>query len=153
MGFVNDKPYEVFTGKMEDSFNLPTFVNKGWVIKNKTDRGSQYDFQFIDKDGYRTTIEGLSRSFDKEYWNYAKLISGVLRHNMPINDVVDLINGLNLYDDNINTWKNGVARALKKYVADGVEASDKVCPSCNDPHGLLYEEGCLTCKSCGYSKC
>ncbi len=153
VGFVNDKPYEVFTGKMEDSFNLPTFVNKGWVIKNKTDRGSQYDFQFIDKDGYRTTIEGLSRSFDKEYWNYAKLISGVLRHNMPINDVVDLINGLNLYDDNINTWKNGVARALKKYVADGVEASDKVCPSCNDPHGLLYEEGCLTCKSCGYSKC
>lgn len=153
VGFVNNKPYEIFTGKMEDSFNLPTFVNKGWVIKNKTDRGSRYDFQFIDKDGYRTTIEGLSRSFDKEYWNYAKLISGVLRHNMPINDVVDLINGLNLYDDNINTWKNGVARALKKYVADGVEASDKVCPSCNDPHGLIYEEGCLTCKSCGYSKC
>lgn len=153
VGFVNDKPYEIFTGKMEDSFNLPTFVNKGWVIRNKSDRGSRYDFQFIDKDGYRTTIEGLSRSFDKEYWNYAKLISGVLRHNMPINDVVDLINGLNLYDDNINTWKNGVARALKKYVADGVEASDKICPSCDDPHGLIYEEGCLTCKSCGYSKC
>lgn len=153
VGFVNDKPYEIFTGKMEDSFNLPSFVNKGWVIKNKTDRGSRYDFQFIDKDGYRTTIEGLSRSFDKEYWNYAKLISGVLRHNMPINDVVDLINGLNLYDDNINTWKNGVARALKKYVADGVAASDKICPSCNDQHGLVYEEGCLTCKSCGYSKC
>lgn len=153
VGFVNDKPYEVFTGKMEDSFNLPTFVNKGWVIKSKTDRGSRYDFQYIDKDGYRTTIEGLSRSFDKEYWNYAKLISGVLRHNMPINDVVDLINGLNLYDENINTWKNGVARALKKYVADGAEAADKVCPSCDDPNGLIYEEGCLTCKSCGYSKC
>lgn len=153
VGFVNDKPYEIFTGKMEDSFNLPSFVNKGWVIKSKTDRGSRYDFQYIDKDGYRTTIEGLSRSFDKEYWNYAKLISGVLRHNMPINDVVDLINGLNLYDDNINTWKNGVARALKKYVADGTEAGDKVCPSCDDPHGLIYEEGCLTCKSCGYSKC
>ncbi len=153
VGFVNDKPYEIFTGKMEDSFNLPTFVNKGWVIKSKTDRGSRYDFQYIDKDGYRTTIEGLSRSFDKEYWNYAKLISGVLRYNMPINDVVDLINGLNLYDDNINTWKNGVARALKKYVADGVEASDKVCPSCDDPNGLVYEEGCLKCKSCGYSKC
>lgn len=153
VGFVNDKPYEIFTGKMEDSFNLPTFVNKGWVIKNKSDRGSRYDFQYIDKDGYRTTIEGLSRSFDKEYWNYAKLISGVLRHNMPLNDVVDLINGLNLYDDNINTWKNGVARALKKYVADGMEAADKQCPSCDDPHGLIYEEGCLTCKSCGYSKC
>lgn len=153
VGFVNDKPYEVFTGKMEDSFNLPSFVNKGWVIKSKTDRGSRYDFQFIDKDGYRTTIEGLSRSFDKEYWNYAKLISGVLRHNMPINDVVDLINGLNLYDDNINTWKNGVARALKRYVADGVEAADKVCPSCDDPNGVVYEEGCLKCKSCGYSKC
>ncbi len=153
VGFVNGKPYEVFTGKMEDSFNLPTFVNKGWVIKNKSDRGSRYDFQYIDKDGYRTTIEGLSRSFDKEYWNYAKLISGVLRHNMPINDVVDLINGLNLYDENINTWKNGVARALKKYVADGVEAADKVCPSCDDPNGLVYEEGCLACKSCGYSKC
>src|SRR5690606_25885229 len=148
VGFVNDKPYEVFTGKMEDSFNLPTFVNKGWVIKSKSDRGSRYDFQYIDKDGYRTTIEGLSRSFDKEYWNYAKLISGVLRHNMPINDVVDLINGLNLYDENINTWKNGVARALKKYVADGVEAADKVCPSCDDPNGLVYEEGCLACKSC-----
>jgi len=153
VGFVNDKPYEIFTGKMEDSFNLPTFVNKGWVIKSKTDRGSRYDFQYIDKDGYRTTIEGLSRSFDKEYWNYAKLISGVLRHNMPINDVVDLINGLNLYDDNINTWKNGVARALKKYVADGSEAADRQCPSCEDPNGLIYEEGCLTCKSCGYSKC
>lgn len=153
VGFVNGKPYEVFTGKMEDSFNLPTFVNKGWVIKNKSDRGSRYDFQFIDKDGYRTTIEGLSRSFDKEYWNYAKLISGVLRHNMPINDVVDLINGLNLYDDNINTWKNGVARALKKYVDDGAQASDRQCPSCDDPVGLIYEEGCLTCKSCGYSKC
>lgn len=153
VGFVNDKPYEVFTGKMEDSFNLPSFVNKGWVIKNKSDRGSRYDFQFIDKDGYRTTIEGLSRSFDKEYWNYAKLISGVLRHNMPISDVVDLINGLNLYDDNINTWKNGVARALKRYVADGVAASDKACPSCHDQNGLVYEEGCLTCKSCGYSKC
>src|SRR5690625_660717 len=153
VGFVNGKPYEIFTGKMEDSFNLPSFVNKGWVIKSKTDRGSRYDFQYIDRDGYRITIEGLSRSFDKEYWNYAKLISGVLRHNMPINDVVDLINGLNLYDDNINTWKNGVARALKRYVADGVQASDKACPSCDDPNGLIYEEGCLTCKSCGYSKC
>ncbi|WP_236975904.1 adenosylcobalamin-dependent ribonucleoside-diphosphate reductase [Membranihabitans maritimus] len=154
VGLVDGMPYEIFTGKMEDSFNLPSFVNKGWVIKNKTDKGnSRYDFQFIDKDGYRITIEGLSRSFDKEYWNYAKLISGVLRHNMPIEDVVDLIIGLNLYDENINTWKNGVARALKKYILDGVEVSDKKCPNCEDPKGLVYEEGCLTCKSCGYSKC
>lgn len=154
VGLVDGKPYEIFTGKMEDSFNLPSFVNKGWVIKNKSDKGaSRYDFQYIDKDGYRITIEGLSRSFDKEYWNYAKLISGVLRHNMPIADVADLIIGLNLYDENINTWKNGVARALKKYIADGVVAQDKKCPNCEDPKGLVYEEGCLTCKSCGHSKC
>ncbi|GAA5219588.1 adenosylcobalamin-dependent ribonucleoside-diphosphate reductase [Membranihabitans marinus] len=154
VGLVDGRPYEIFTGKMEDSFNLPSFVNKGWVIKNKSDKGSsRYDFQFIDKDGYRITIEGLSRSFDKEYWNYAKLISGVLRHNMPIADVADLIIGLNLYDENINTWKNGVARALKKYIADGMVAVDKKCPNCEDPKGLVYEEGCLACKSCGYSKC
>src|SRR3546814_15988505 len=94
---------------MEDSFNLPAYVEKGWVIKEKDESGeSRYDFQFHDKDGYRTTIEGLSRSFNKEFWNYAKLISGVLRHGMPINYVVDLVNNLSLYDEHINTWKNGV---------------------------------------------
>lgn len=154
VGKIDDKPYEVFTGRMEDSFNLPAFVNEGWVIKNKTEEGeSRYDFQFIDKEGYRTTIEGLSRSFDKEYWNYAKLISGILQYGMPINYIVDLVNDLNLYDENINTWKNGVARALKKYIPNGTIATDKKCTNCGDPNGLIYEEGCLICKSCGYSKC
>jgi ribonucleoside-diphosphate reductase alpha chain len=154
VGVLDGKPYEVFSGKMEEAFNLPAYVNKGWVIKNKTDDGeSRYDFQYIDKDGYRITIEGLSRSFDKEYWNYAKLISGVLRHGMPITDVVELVSGLNLYDDNINTWKNGIARALKRYIPDGAVASDKVCPSCEDKEGLIFEEGCLKCKNCGHTKC
>ncbi len=155
IGLIDDKPYEIFTGKMEDAFNLPAYVTKGWVVKNKeeeNDENSRYDFQYIDKEGYRITIEGLSRSFDKEYWNYAKLISGILRHGMPINNVVDVINGLNLYDENINTWKNGVARALKKYIPDGTTV-DKTCPNCGDPDGLVYEEGCLICKSCGDSKC
>lgn len=154
VGKIDGKPYEIFTGKLEDSFNLPPFVEEGWVIKEKTETGeNRYDFQFIDKEGYRTTIEGLSRSFNKEYWNYAKLISGVLRHGMPINYIVDLVSDLNLYDDNINTWKNGVARALKRYIPDGTIAADKKCPSCGDPNGLIYEEGCLNCKSCGHSKC
>ncbi|MDR2123085.1 MAG: adenosylcobalamin-dependent ribonucleoside-diphosphate reductase [Flavobacteriaceae bacterium] len=155
IGLIDEKPYEIFTGRMEDAFNLPTYVNKGWVVKNKdeeNDEKSRYDFQYIDKEGYRITIEGLSRSFNKEYWNYAKLISGILRHGMPINNVVDVINGLNLYDENINTWKNGVARALKKYIPDGTQIN-KGCPNCGDPEGLVYEEGCLHCKSCGYSKC
>ena len=154
VGKIDGIPYEIFTGKMEDVFNLPDWVEKGWVIKNKDEKGkSRYDFQFIDKQGYRITIEGLSRSFDKEYWNYAKLISGVLRHGMPMHEVVKLIEGLNLYDDFINTWKNGVARALKRYIPDGTTPQDKKCPNCSDPDGLVYEEGCLVCKSCGYSKC
>lgn len=154
VGKIDGRPYEIFTGRLEDSFNLPPFVEEGWVIKNKTEDGeNRYDFQFIDKEGYRTTIEGLSRSFNKEFWNYAKLISGILRHGMPINYIVDLVSDLNLYDDNINTWKNGVARALKRYIPDGTIAADKKCPSCGDPNGLIYEEGCLNCKSCGHSKC
>ncbi len=154
VGLIDGVPYEIFTGKMEDVFNLPNWVKKGWVIKNKDENGkSRYDFQFIDKQGYRITIEGLSRSFDKEYWNYAKLISGVLRHGMPMHEVVKLIEGLNLYDDFINTWKNGVARALKRYIKDGATPQDKKCPQCGNPEGLVYEEGCLVCKSCGYSKC
>ncbi len=154
VGLIDDKPYEIFTGKMEDAFNLPSYVHKGWVIKNKIDeQKTTYDFQYIDKDGYPITIGGLSRSFDKEFWNYAKLISGILRYQMPINEIVDLISGLNLYDENINTWKNGVARALKKYIPDGTTVTDKACPSCGDKQGMVYEEGCLNCKSCGHSKC
>ncbi len=154
VGLINNQPYEIFTGKLEDAFLLPTWLEQGWVIKNKDEDGkTRYDFQFEDKQGYKVTLEGLSRTFDKEYWNYAKLISGVLRHGMPIQYVVDLINNLNMYDENINTWKNGIARTLKQFVQDGTEAVDKKCPECGDPEGLIYEEGCLKCKSCGHSKC
>ena len=154
VGLIDNSPYEIFTGKMEDSFNLPNWLDKGWVIKHRDEYGNaRYDFQYVDKEGYKTTIEGLSRSFDKEFWNYAKLISGILRHGMPMPYVVDLIQNLNLYDDHINTWKNGVARALKRYVPEGAAAADKKCPECGDPEGLIYSEGCLKCVSCGHSKC
>ena len=154
VGLINNRPYEVFTGKLEDAFLLPTWLEEGWVIKNKDEKGaSRYDFQFEDRQGYKVTMEGLSRTFDKEYWNYAKLISGVLRHGMPIPYVVDLINNLNMYDENINTWKNGIARTLKQFVEDGTQAVDKKCPECGDPDGLIYEEGCLKCKNCGHTKC
>ena len=154
IGLLDGKPYEIFTGKMKDAFNLPEYVKGGWVIKQRDEEGiSRYDFQYEDQDGYRVTIEGLSRSFNKEFWNYAKLISGVLRHGMPLHYVVDLVNNLNLFDENINTWKNGVARTLKRFIPDGTEAVDKKCPDCGDPDGLIYMEGCLTCKSCGHSKC
>ncbi|MCF8277045.1 MAG: adenosylcobalamin-dependent ribonucleoside-diphosphate reductase [Flavobacteriales bacterium] len=153
VGLLDGKPYEIFTGKTEEAFHLPAWAEKGWIIKDRDENGNaRYDFQYVDKDGYRVTIEGLSRSFDKEFWNYAKLISGVLRHGMPLPYVVNLVSRLNLFDENINTWKNGVERTLKRYIPDGTKA-DHQCPSCNDPDGLIYEEGCLKCKSCGHSKC
>ena len=153
VGLLNGRPYEIFTGKTEDVFNMPAAVEYGWIIKNKREDGSsQYDFQYEDKEGYKVTMGGLSRSFDKEFWNYAKLISGVLRHGMPLHYVVDLIGKMNLYDDNINTWKSGVVRALKTFIADGTKVSDHTCGECGD-EGLVYEEGCLKCVSCGYSKC
>ena len=105
------------------------------------------------KAGYKVTIEGLSRSFDQEYWNYAKLIAGVLRLGMPIHHVVNLIEGLNVEDHHINTWKNGVQRALKRHIPDGTKVGKQTCPNCNDAEHLVYKEGCLTCESCGYSKC
>ncbi len=154
VGLINKRPYEVFTGKVEDVFILPSWVEKGWILKIKDDNSkSRYDFQFLDKQGYKITLEGLSRTFDQEYWNYAKLISGVLRHGMPIQYVVDLISNLNMYDENINTWKNGIARTLKQFVTDGTQAADKKCGECGDPEGLIYEEGCLKCKNCGHTKC
>jgi ribonucleoside-diphosphate reductase alpha chain len=153
VGLLNGRPYEIFTGKTEDVFNMPSAVEYGWVIKNRREDGSsQYDFQYEDKEGYKVTMGGLSRSFDKEFWNYAKLISGVLRHGMPLHYVVDLIGKMNLYDANINTWKSGVVRALKTFIADGTKVSDHTCRECGD-EGLVYEEGCLKCVSCGYSKC
>ncbi len=154
IGILNNKPYEIFTGKAEDAFSIPKWVESGWIIKGETANGkSRYDFQYLDKEGYRVTIEGLSRSFNKEYWNYAKLISGVLRHNMPLPHVVHLIGNLNLYNDSINTWKAGVERALKKFIPDGTQAVDHKCTECGDPDGLIFEEGCLKCKSCGNTKC
>ncbi len=151
VGKINNKPYEIFLGKQDD-FYLPPFVETAWIIKNKDENGkSRYDLQFPDKQGYKVTIEGLSRSFNPEFWNYAKLISGILRHGMPISNVVTLIQNLNVDEDNINTWKNGIARALKRYIPDGTKVDKEICPTCDSP--LVYEDGCKHCKNCGYSKC
>ncbi len=154
VGLLDGQPYEVFTGRAEDIFMLPPSVTHGWVIKEKDDEGNnRYDFQFADKEGYKVTMEGLSRSFDKEYWNYAKLISGALRHGMPLQYVINMVSGLNVEQEHINTWKTGVVRALKKFVPDGTQAYKESCPACGDNDGLIYKEGCLICKSCGHSKC
>lgn len=155
IGQMDGRPYEIFTGRAIDTFRLPNYVKTGWVIKARDEerKENRYDFQFNDRDGYKITIQGLSRSFNKEYWNYAKLISGVLRHGMPLNHVVNLVSGLNTDIDHINTWKNGVVRALKKFIPDGTRVVKETCPSCNDPEGLIYKEGCLMCKSCGHSEC
>jgi len=155
VGLIDGKPYEIFTGLSddEDGILLPKSVQTGKIIKNLEEDGtSRYDFQFTNKRGYKTTIEGLSHKFDKEYWNYAKLISGVLRHQMPIEGIIDLVAGLQLDSESINTWKNGVERALKKYIPDGTVAKKGKCENCNSDE-LIYQEGCLICKSCGSSKC
>ena len=150
VGIYQGHPYEIFTGKAE-SFLLPNWVEKGWVIRVKEDNKARYDFQFLDKDGYKVTIEGLSRLFNKEFWNYAKLISGILRHGMPLPNVVDLVSKLNFDIDSITTWKNGVARALKRYITDGTETGE-VCPECGGK--IIYTGGCKECSNkCGWSKC
>ena len=155
VGVLNDKPYEIFTGKAAGFF-LPKYVEKGHVVKNKAKNKrkiTQYDFHFEDNDGYKIIMEGLSRQFNKEYWNYAKLISGILRHGMPLHFVVDLVDNLVLDSQSINTWKNGVVRTLKKYISDGTIAKEAVCPECAREGTLIYKEGCLACTNCGYSKC
>ena len=155
IGLIDGKPYEIFTGFAddEDGILIPRWVNEGFIIKNRNEDGSsRYDFQYENKRGYKTTIEGLSHKFNPEFWNYAKLISSTLRHGMPIEKAVELINSLQLDSESINTWKNGVARALKRYVADGTEAKKQKCENCNST-SLIYQEGCLTCKDCGSSKC
>ncbi len=153
VGILNGRPYEIFTGLAED-FWIPAWVQKGWIVKTRPDgMNSRYDFQFEDRQGYKITIEALSRSFNKEYWNYAKLISGILRHGMPLPFVVNIISKLHFEIDSINTWKNGIERALKKFIPDGTKAAEHACPKCSDQNGLIYQEGCLVCKSCGYSKC
>lgn len=153
VGLLDNRPYEIFTGHADD-FWIPTWVQKGWIVKNRPDgTKSRYDFQFEDRQGYKITIEGLSRSFDKEFWNYAKLISGILRHGMPLPFVVNLISKLHFETDSINTWKNGVERALKKFIPDGTKAAEHDCPQCHEKGALIYEEGCVRCRSCDYSKC
>ncbi|MGE3653137.1 MAG: adenosylcobalamin-dependent ribonucleoside-diphosphate reductase [Flavobacteriales bacterium] len=153
IGLLDGRPYEIFTGAAKESFSILSHVQKGWVIKEKAEDGkSRYDFQYEDSHGYKTTIEGLSRTFNQEYWNYAKLISGVLRHGMPLSFVVDMVDNLHLSDETLNTWKKGVVRSLKKFIPDGTKPAENVCPSCKEP-SLVYEEGCLNCKSCGHSKC
>lgn len=152
VGKLDDRPYEFFTGKLEGLPAIPNYVEKGSIVKARGEDGmSRYDFQYEDKDGYKVTIEGLSRSFDKEYWNYAKMISGVLRHGMPLPYVIDLIASLNLEDDSLTTWKNGVTRVIKRFVENGTKSSNK-CPKCEED-SLIFQEGCLICANCGYSAC
>ena len=155
VGLLDGRPYEIFTGLQDDDDGiiLPKSVTTGRIIKNYDENGyKHYDFQFENKRGYKMTIEGLSEKFNKEYWNYAKLISGVLRWRMPIEQVIKLVDSLQLDSESINTWKNGVARALKKYVQDGTEARGVKCPNCGH-ETLVYQEGCLICKTCGSSRC
>jgi len=155
VGLKEDRPYEIFTGLADDEEGilLPKTVTEGKIIKTVDENGTKrYDFQFVNKRGYKTTIEGLNHKFDKEFWNYAKLISGVLRYGMPIDQVIKLVSGLQLDNESINTWKVGVERALKKYVPDGTEINGKSCPECGQKT-LIYQEGCLTCNNCGYSRC
>lgn len=155
IGKIDDRPYEIFTGLADDDDGilLPRWVTEGFIIKNRdADGSSRYDFQFTNQRGYKTTIEGLSHKFDPVFWNYAKLISGVLRNGMPTVKVVDLINSLQLDSESINTWKNGVVRALKRFVPDETEVKGQKCQNCNSTN-LMYQEGCLTCKDCGSSKC
>jgi ribonucleoside-diphosphate reductase alpha chain len=155
VGLVDNKPYEIFTGLADDEDGIfcPKSVTKGKIVKNIDANGvKRYDFEFINKRGYRTVIPGLSDKFNPEYWNYAKLISGVLRYGMPIDQVIKLVNGLELDSQSINTWKMGVERALKKYLPNGTSASGQRCPNCGN-ETLIYQEGCLICTSCGTSKC
>ena len=153
IGLHEGHPYEIFTGKIEDdAMYIPPKITKGNILKVREEDGTKrYDFQYTDRYGYTNTIGGISRLFNESFWNYAKLISGVLRYNMPIDKVVSLIDGLHLDDENINTWKNGVKRALKQYIEDGTRSKGK-CPQCGQEQ-MAYQNGCLTCMSCGYSKC
>ncbi len=155
VGLLDGYPYEIFTGVLDDDegIALPKTVVKGHIIKNIDEAGNRrYDFQFENRRGYKTTIEGLSEKFNPEYWNYAKLISGVLRYRMPLTHVIKLVGQLQLESESINTWKNGVERALKKYVQDGTKATGQRCPNCGE-EALVYQEGCLICTNCGHSRC
>ena len=153
VGILKGRPYEIFSGKAEDFF-VANYVEEASIVKSKTEKGkTRYDLEYEDKDGYMQVYRGLSRTFDKEYWNYAKLISGILRHGMPLPFVVDVVSSLSFETETINTWKTGIVRALKKFIPDGAKAAKaQKCPECGS-EGLVYKEGCLCCNDCGYSKC
>ena len=151
VGMLDGRPYEIFTGRRDGFNGIPNDVKSGFIMKVRNDDSSRYDFQYEDRGGYNVTVEGLSRSFDKEYWNYAKMISGVMRHGMPLINVVDLVGSLNLRDDTLNTWKNGVTRVVKKFIPDGTKSKNS-CPECHQ-ETVFFSEGCLTCTNCGHSKC
>jgi ribonucleoside-diphosphate reductase alpha chain len=155
VGLIEGKPYEIFTGlKEDDTFPIPKNISKGKIIRHKLESGEKrYDFQYIDKYGYKVTMGGLSHQFNSEFWNYAKLISGVLRHGMTVIDAAHLVSSLHLDNATINNWTAGVARALKKYIANGTKAkTGKKCNECSSSN-MIYQEGCLLCTDCGYSKC
>ncbi len=155
VGKLDGVPYEIFTGLVDETRSVPSSITSGWIVKEKGEDGakSRYDFHYKDKYGYPCILGGISHMFDKEFWNYAKLISGVIRNGMPIVDIVNLVKGLNLDDESINTWKNGIERALKKYIPDGTKAkAGAKCPNCGSTR-LIYKEGCLACQDCDYSKC
>ena len=154
VGLKEGVPYEIFTGLADDEEGilLPKSVTKGKIIRVVQEDGTKrYDFQFVNSRGFKTTMEGLSYKFDKEFWNYAKLISGVLRYGMPIDQVIKMISSLQMDSETINSWKVGVERALKKYIQDGTVVQGQVCPNCGQP--LIFEEGCMHCRECGYSRC
>ena len=156
IGMLNGKPYEIFTGIVdEETRSIPQSIEHGWIVKEKdiNTGKSRYDFHYVDAYGYPNVVGGISHMFNKEYWNYAKLISGVIRNGMPIVDILNLVHGLELDSESINTWKNGVERALKQYIPNGTrDETGKQCPMCKS-HSLVYQEGCLVCTDCGYSKC
>ncbi len=145
------RPYELFTGLL-DSFNVPSYVEKGEIIKNKEEGISRYDFVYIDKDGYNVIMQGLNRAFNREFWNLGKMMSAILRHRMPLKNVIELVDSLKFIDDSIVTWKQGIKRMIKKYIDDNIKIGDGLCPECNQDT-LTYQDGCVVCSTCGYSKC
>ena len=155
IGIYDGKPYEIFTGKTGDeSFLLPKWVDHGIIVKNRHEDGTKsYDFKYLDKAGYEVILRGLDRCFDQEFWNYAKMTSALLRNGIPVNNIVSIISGLNFRQESINSWRNGVCRALKKFVQDGTKQKGVECPNCHQHDTMEFKEGCLVCSNCGYSKC